>query len=265
MFRKFSKHQIFVNSSEQCDVAHYLPYFEKATNNAHPCTVFSSHQEQRKDLFDKFISCSKTADVAITMSKKYTDILTCAGANVVQAIPGVDSGKFALRQAERPTSKNKLIVGYVGRQYASSDRKNPRLLERIAAQQSFVDLRISGGIVKEQDLPKFYASLDAVVSPSKIEGGPMSIVEGLAVGVPIICFESVGLADEFNEGIIKVKFGDADAFMARLERFWATKEYMEYRKYDTMLSMRKQVENLTWENFVKKHDEIWSSLKNAKV
>ena len=265
MFRKFSKHQIFVNSSETCDITHCLPYYEQSEKTRHPCSVWLSHQEQKKGLHEKFIYAAQNSDLSISQSKKYMDIATGYGAkNIIQIVPGVDLSKLSLRSTERQSSKNKLIVGYVGRQYTSSDRKNPQLLKQIGI-LPFVELKISGGLIKEYDLPKFYSHCDIIISPSFIEGGAMCIIEGLAVGVPILCFDDVGMANEFEKGVLKVKYGDGEAFTQRLKEFWDNKEHLEYRKIEAMLSLRKQVERFSWENFVIKHDEAWLKLKNEKI
>ena len=260
-FRKYSKNQILLNSKEKCDVIHCLPYYEISANTEHPCTVWLSHQEhKRKDLHDKFIDAAKNADIAISQSKKYADLMISQGIkNVVQIVPGVDLNRFSLRSSERQ-QKDRLVIGYVGRQYSSTDRKNPKLLERIS-KLPFVEFRATGGLVREADLPRFYASLDLVVSPATIEGGPMAIQESLAVGTPIMCFADVGMANEFVAGVFKAEFGNDDDFVRRLEEFWTNKDYLTFRKFDVMRNLRKQVEQFTWERFALEHDKIWAKIK----
>jgi glycosyltransferase involved in cell wall biosynthesis len=258
--RTYSKHRILLNSKEQCDVTYYLPYYMANQNIHHPCCAWMSHQEERnKELHDKFISVANNVDVSISHSKKYADLLISQGIkNVVQIAPGIDLHKFSLRPQNRQF-KDKLVIGYVGRQYSSSDRKNPKLLDKIS-KLPFVEFKATGGRVREAELPKFYYSLDIVVSPAVIEGGPMSIQESLAVGVPIVCFAGVGTADEFGTGVIKVPFGNDEVFINFLREFWDKKQYLEYRNIEIMQAMRKQVERLTWEQFAIGHDRVWESL-----
>ena len=145
--RIYSKHQILLNSKEKCNVTFYLPYFELSSPIHHPCAVWLSHQEQRKDLYDKFICAAKSADMGISHSKKYMDLLVSQGIkNVIQIVPGVDLQAFHVRSSVRPAN-SKLVVGYVGRQYTSSDRKNPKLLEKIS-KLLFVELKSTGGKIK---------------------------------------------------------------------------------------------------------------------
>ena len=259
MFYRFSKHQIFVNSKEQCDVVHYLPYQEKLDNDRHPCTVYLSHQDQDED---RFIYAVQTADFSISMSRKYMCAAVSYGVgNIIQIVPGVDFQKFRLR-TEKRLNKNKLIVGYIGKQFNAEERKNPKLLQKIVS-LPFVDLKISGGLIKEHDLPQFYSSLDIIISPALNESGPMALIEGLAVGTPFLCFDGVGMANEFDEGVIKVPFADEEAFIKRLEEFWDNSEELKFRKYELMSKLREQVTCFTWEDFVVKHDKVWEELKGV--
>jgi glycosyltransferase involved in cell wall biosynthesis len=261
--REYSKHQILLNSNEPCDLTHYLPCYEMPDNPNRPCTIWLSHQEKRQDLSDKFINSVKRADTAISHSKKYMDLMISRGIkNVIQIVPGVDLKKFDIRSQTRQ-QKNKLVVGYVGKQFSSTERKNPKLIEKIS-QLPFVEFKATGGRLRETDLPKFYSSIDITVSPATIEGGPMAIQESLAVGTPIMCFSGVGMANEFMHGVYKVPFGNDEEFINQLESFWDCKEYFTFRRPEVMRALRKQVESYTWEHFVEEHDRIWSKINFAK-
>lgn len=253
-FHKHSSHEIVRNDNG--DVNHYLPYYELVKKPSTPCTAWMSHREARKDLRVKFDSVAKLVDVPLSHSKKYADLLKEHGA--IQIMPGVDFDKFILRYCNWE-DRDKLVVGYVGRQYTSSARKNPKLLDAIS-KLDFVDFRTTGGNMKPKDIPGFYAELDFVVSPATIEGGPMAVTEALAMGVPVICFENVGVANEFIDGVIRVPFNDSQAFLDKLYKMWSTKTYKTWYNRNVGQSLRNQVIRYTWENFVKKHDEVWESL-----
>jgi glycosyltransferase involved in cell wall biosynthesis len=127
----------------------------------------------------------------------------------------------------------------------------------------FVDIVITGGKVNEAQMPDFYHSLDAIVSPSLIEGGPMCVTEGLACGVPILCYSDVGVVDEFEHGVLRVQFKDESAFVQRVKDFWANKEYDYYRQSQQIQLLRSQVETHTWENFAAEHDRIFDMVRKA--
>jgi len=260
-FEKYSEHTIVRNSKDKCDFTYYIPYYDvpKPKHISHPCGAWFSHQEVKDPLRAKFLSAAKIVDVAISHSNKYAEFLRDKGIeSAVQVIPGVDLDKFKLRSDIQ--LRDKLVVGYVGRQYTSSNRKNPALLNRIA-ELPFTLFRTTGGSLKPDDIPKFYAGLDVVVSPAIIEGGPMAVQEALACGVPVVCFENVGVAQEFDLGVLKAK--DPDDFVGILERLHTTKEHIVWwSNPDTMERMRKQVEKQTWKRFTQEHDKIWEGLVN---
>jgi len=256
-FKKYSKHEILINNYD-CDLIHFLPYYLTKSINK-PSTAWFSHQEIKDPLKSKFISSGKSVDFAISQSKKYADILEKSGIkNVTQIVPGIDLDRFKMRSTKRSKS-NKLKLGYVGRQYSSSNRKNPNLLKRIS-KLPFVDFRTTGGKLTAKEIPGFYSRLDFIISPALVEGGAMCITEGLGVGTPTVCFENVGVADEFDLGVIKIPFNDSDAFVAKLEELHRIKGCLYYRKQHIMEQMREQVAAHSVENFAKEHDKIWDEV-----
>lgn len=261
-FEKYSVNTILRNSKDdKYDVAHYLPYYEVPKKPSKPCTAWMSHQEKRPDLHNKFIEAAKVVDVAISQSKKYASILRDNHNldNVMSLITGIDLSKFKLRtKKDIDITTDKLIVGHIGRQYTSSDRKNPSLLKNIG-NLDFVELRATEGKLGLNQIPKFYKGLHVVISPATIEGGPMAVQEALAVGVPIICMDGVGVANEFNKGVILAN--NNDTFLQILKDMYATKSHLTYwTQPKIMQEMRKQVEPQTWEKFVKEHDSIWKMI-----
>jgi len=260
-FKKYSVHNIVRNNKGKCDLTHYLPYYEvpKPKHVPHPSTAWFSHMEQKAPLKNKFLSAGQTVDVAISQSRKYLKALQENGVtNVVQIMAGADVDKYQLRKA--PPIRNKLVVGYVGRHYTSSDRKNPKLLNKIA-KLPFVEFRSTDGKINTDDVPKFYQDLDVVVSPALIEGGPMALQESLLTGVPFMCFDDVGISREFDLGVIRVTaYGDDKAFIDKLHTFWKDKIYLTWYNEAVMKRTRAQVERFTYKRFVEEHDKVWSKL-----
>jgi len=256
-FEKYSNHTILRNSKDKCDVTHYIPYYDVPASPLHPSTTWLSHRETGNPLRDKFLSSAKSVDVAISHSQKYAKFLREQGLdNVMQIIPGVDLDKFKLRQPKG--ARGKLVAGYIGRQYTSSSRKNPSLLKKIS-KLNYVELRTTGGKLSLDQIPKFYAGLDVVVSPATVEGGPMAVQEALAVGVPIVCLKGVGVADEFKLGVLSA--GSPKEFMSVLKGMHKTKSHVtHWAKPEIMEQMRAQVEKQTWKKFVHEHDKVWEMI-----
>jgi glycosyltransferase involved in cell wall biosynthesis len=129
------------------------------------------------------------------------------------------------------------------------------------AKLPFVEFCASGGKIKEADMPKFYRGLDVVVQCASIEGGSMAITESLAQGLPIVCYENVGVANEFDQGVLRVPFGREDMFLKRLEDMWESQDHINlWREPAQMEAMRTQVLDFTWENFTKDHDKVWKEI-----
>lgn len=262
-FKQYSKYEILINAKNGFDLVHYLPYYNVPKNPSRPCTAWFSHMEQREDLRSKFISTAQQVDFAISHSKKYADLLVRMGVKkVAQVMPGVDLDKFipsSLNYSYSISQKRPLVVGYIGRSYQSSNRKNPTLIEKISKIKG-IDFRITGGKLSAEQMPDFYQKTDIIVSPSKNEGGPMCIIEALAVGKPIVCFDTVGVAEEFDFGLIKVKDFDENQFIKIIEDWRDGILVLNPPKASAVESMRSQVINYTWKNFVDKHDQIWGNI-----
>lgn len=259
-FKKHSKHQILINEKDpnKYDVCYFLPYYTYFKSNK-PSVCWISHQEKSEPLCSKFVQVAKSVDVGISHSKKYAMMLRdnhqCE--NIMYIIPGIDTDMFSLRSVKRKEN-SKMVVGYIGRQYTSSARKNPALLKKIS-ELPFVDFRTTWGNMAFKDVPGFYRQLDVVVSPAIIEGGPICIQEALAVGVPVITMKGVGVADEFSDGVIKADSNDD--FIAKLKDLYVSKKYLTYwRNPDIMKKMRHQVEGQTWKKWVEEHGKVFDMI-----
>jgi len=257
-FRKYSKNTIVRNSKVKCSIVHFLPYYTYYCTDT-PTTAWMSHQEHKNPLRTKFIDVAKSVDVAISHSNKYANMLRNEYEldNVVQIIPGIYTNKFKLRSVAR-NKNDKLVVGYIGRAYTSSNRKNPALLNRIS-KLPFVDFRTTGGSLKLDQVPQFYKELDVVISAATIEGGPISVQEGLSCGVPIVCMKNVGVSGEFEKGILLAD--DDNHFIRILKDMHTNNDHIDkWRDPKMMSQIRAQVENQTWKRFVEEHDNIWQMI-----
>lgn len=251
----YSKNKIYLNSMERCDLDYCIPYYD-FKSKIRPTAIWASHQESTQPLRDKFISAARQADCSISHSKKYADLLKESGIkNVIQIMPGIDLDLFRLENIEREKS-DKLIIGWIGRSYSSSIRKNEIFLQKIS-KLNFIDLRITGGEVKEIDMPNFYKMCNLIVSTSTIEGGPMSHLESAAIGKPFLCFDNVGTSRELNEGTIRVQ--NEQDFIDRITDFWKNKEWLGYNT-ELRQKIRSQVEGFTWKEFARKHDDCFEQI-----
>lgn len=133
--------------------------------------------------------------------------LVMAGCDVM-----TQKAKLSSMLPEKKTSKR--TVGLVGRYYP---RKNLELLVRICNELPNVEFQIFGTGWEASDMFKaislcpnftilnfeldklheFYMRLDCFLSLSKLEGGPIPMLEAASLGIPIFCFET-GFASELK-------------------------------------------------------------------
>ena len=75
----------------------------------------------------------------------------------------------------------------------------------------------------QEDVAPFYAAFDALVLPSANEGTPVSVIEALAGGRPVVATRVGGVPDVVRDGVdgFLVEPGDIDALAERLSRLAA--------------------------------------------
>ena len=175
-------------------------------------------------------------DYAVCMSDKYVNYLRDKGVlNCSRITPGVD-------EFFRP----KLVLGWFG-SLAYGTRKGRDLFDKVK-ELDFVDLRLYSGL-KRSELPAAYGGCDYVLITSRYEGGPMSILEGIACGKKIICPLDVGLASGFGEAIIPYQNSDWNSLRGVLESLYREKE-----------NVAALVKGYTWDEFFRKHMELFREL-----
>jgi hypothetical protein len=150
--------------------------------------------------------------------------------------------------------KPKLVLGFVGRIYWRHLRKGQDVLAKLK-EFDWLQIKQTEGKLKLKQLPNFYNSVDYVLVTSRVEGGPLCLLEGAAMGKKIICPKDVGLAGQFPEVIIGYNFDDWENSLVNILKD------LYQKKYD----VAKYVEKYTWDRWIDEHDKFfWDSLKPKK-
>jgi glycosyltransferase involved in cell wall biosynthesis len=70
------------------------------------------------------------------------------------------------------------------------------------------------------DVPELLATSDVFVLSSRSEGGPISVLEAMAAGLPVVASDVGGVREQVDEGVsgLLVPAGDPAALAAALER-----------------------------------------------
>jgi glycosyltransferase involved in cell wall biosynthesis len=200
---------------------------------------FFTHRDDAHGFLDR----ARRLDHCVCMAGQYADWLRAQGVTAVTHLPmGFDAHRYAPR----------LVLGVVGR--LEHPRKGKPLVDRVR-RLPFVDVLVTGGEVPEGSLRDWYQRLDYVLVPATAEGGPLALLEGLAMGKPVIAPAGVGLVPELSPTgwIHTYPAGDA----AALER-------LVVERYEVKRQGAALVRGRTWDDWAAGHDRLFRRLLAAR-
>ena len=205
--------------------------------------TYFAHKEDHPGAAALFEEVARKSDYCVTSSSKYAEALRDDGAREVFIIPlGVDSDIFV----------PKVRIGVVGRTYQTG-RKGESLLAR-SLDLPFVEFVFTGEgwplpaqYYCERDLVELYQSLDYLLIPSLIEGGPVPMLEALATGCRIIAPTDIGMVKDFPH--ISFQRGDAEDLRRVIQA-----------EVEQRLSLREAVLPCDWRHFAQRHLELFAQL-----
>lgn len=229
--------------SEWADLRYSIPYSKQSEVGDALKVCYFTHQEEIEPAKSNFIEQARLADFCVAPSKKYTELLKSHGITEIETITtGVDLNKFDV----------KLRVGVVGRTYHTG-RKGEDLVKE-CMDMGHIEFLFTGtgwpGPARhlgDDELPEFYRSLDVLLVPSRIEGGPVPLMEALAVGCPVIAPSDIGFVAEFPH--IPFENGNVSDLRRVLEEMVSEK-----------LLLRESVLDFSWESFALKHVDLFQRL-----
>ena len=204
-----------------------------------------THREDDVKAAARFDQVAREVDYAVAMSGATDMLLSHLKEDLHSVIsPGVDLDRFS----------PKLKIAVVGRTYHTG-RKGEALV-RSVLDVPHIDWHFTGSgwpepalHVDDKDLPEFYRSMDYILVPALIEGGPMSVLEALASGVEVIA-PKVGWVPDFPH--IEFALGDPVSLRQVLEELVAKR-----------FALRESVMAMTWENWALHHDALFTSLLSS--
>lgn len=206
-----------VSAAPRADAeANYLlAYFEAqkiGKFNSTPLIAYMTHLEAGDNAkATLYKQVAQRAALRICMNAQQKPALQAYGPTVQIPLP-LELERFTLADRQHTTP----IIGVSGYTYASG-RKGEALVGRLAQDITAAQWTASGRgwpIPTKKytwaQMPAFYQSLDIFVCTSEIEGGPMTTLEALATGCPVVIPAEVGLHPELPdiEGIFRYPVGD---------------------------------------------------------
>jgi len=216
----------------QADVVYLLAYFEAQKVQPWPkapVAAYFTHREEeppgnaKAKLYDEV---AQRVNLRVAMCQLYGDPLSAYGPTIIPPLP-VERERFNLSPV--PSSARRgAIVGLSGYTYANH-RKGEDLVRGIIASKpgQRAEWRASGRgwpvptkSYSWANMPEFYRELDVLVCPSRVEGGPMPVLEALSCGVRVVVPAGVGIIDELPHvaGICRYKRGDLASMILALEQ-----------------------------------------------
>ena len=229
----------FVADQPQRNAPAGLAYYVNYALSQGPTSFIDVGFFTHRDDSHAFLERARSLDFSVCMAKMYADWLHEQGVETVAHIPmGFDSFRY------RP----RLVLGVVG--LLDHPRKGKHLVEQVK-RLPFVEIRATEGRVGEDQLCDFYQAVDYVLIPATVEGGPMSLLEGLALGKPVIAPDGVGMVPEFPDTPFLRRYpaGDGDALAELLSKCYAEK-----------CRSRDLVRGRTWDHWAESHHQLFRRL-----
>lgn len=146
------------------------------------------------NLFDRV---AKQMDHCISMSDKTARMLPPEKTTVIHTAP------------HPQFRKGNIVLGVCGRYYA---RKNVSWISELQKIPG-IEIRYTGGKLQFDQLPDWYRSIDYLVVLSGLEGGPLPVIEALAMGKPVIA-PDVGWCWDYPT----LRYSGFDELMSIVER-----------------------------------------------
>lgn len=236
-----------IDPDPSADLQYYINYSARSRRVNATEVAFFTHSENDANARRRYFDAANDVEHCVCMSERYARELIESGvpeAKVTTIAPGVDLEEF----------QPKIRIGVVGRTYHTG-RKGEALVAQVMDVPG-IEWRFTGSgwpgqsvHVPSGAMADFYNDLDYVLVPSLYEGGPMSVLEGLACGVPIISSD-VGWASEYPH--IPFENGNAQSLRQVLTTLVAERE-----------ALRETVLDRTWERWADEHLKLFERLLGA--
>lgn len=212
------------------DIIYLLAYFEASRMRPWPdgpVAAYFTHREEeppgnaKAKLYDQIAA---RVQLRVAMCRLYGEPLSKYGPTAIPPLP-VERDRFTI--SSRKTGKTP-IVGFSGYTY-TNHRKGEDLVRGILNSKvaKRVEWRASGRgwpvptkRYSWAEMPEFYHGLDVLVCPSRVEGGPMPVLEALSCGVSVVIPRGVGILDEIPDtvGIYRYERGDLASLLVALDQ-----------------------------------------------
>lgn len=184
--RSFGKHMQGCTVSSRPDLSADVNFYVNYALFTHPtaCDVgFFTHREKNQADAEVFDKVADQVDWCVAMCDKTAAHLPPDRTTVIHVAP------------DPQFRKKHLVLGVVAREYETG-RKRTGWLDELRKIPG-VEIRFTNGRVPWRLMPCFYRRIDYLLILSDNEGGPLPLLEALAMGVPVISSD-VGFVSDYT-------------------------------------------------------------------
>jgi len=192
-----------------------------------PTIGFFTHREENwPEKEQQWAESAMRMGLRVSMCAKYLRELLPYGRSI-RIPPPVELDKFVLADRMHP-KRDRPLLGFSGFVYKRSGRKGEGLAARLQEQEgqryelcaAGEGWPISTKFYTWAHMQRFYRKLDVYVCTAMVEGGPVTPLEALATGVPVVVPRGVGLLDELPEveGVYRYPRGDYDGMIRAIRQ-----------------------------------------------
>ena len=174
---------------------------QRVTPSAFLVRVFRKHG-LTAEIIPNIIDLSRFKDFSARAQRGSLHFIVTRNLEAIYDIPTAMKA-FALVQAQHPAAK--LTVAGSGPELGA--------LRQLAASLGIDQAVHFAGRIENADIGRLYASADIMLNPSTADNMPISILEALASGVPVVTTDAGGIPDLVEHGrtALLVPVGDAQA------------------------------------------------------
>lgn len=203
----------------------------------------------------------KFVDSYIVTSKKIFDIYSEINKKPEMIIhDGVDLTKYKPINLERFENIDKLTIGWVGNSKFKDSTGDDDLkgvegiikpaISELQQEGYNIELNLADRNIKmipQEEMPNFYNSLHLYVCASKTEGTPLTVLEAMAMGIPVI---------STDVGIVSEVLGEKGKKYILEER---TKECLK-NKIKEIIAQKQDFKEISEENLIQVKNNDWSNI-----
>lgn len=213
----------------------------------------------------------KYSDGYFVTSKKLYDIYEKFDKKPQMIIhDGVDLEKYIPTNLDRFKNIGHVVVGWTGNSKFTDSENDSDMkgvegiikpaIKELQEEGYDIELNLADRNIKmtpQEEMPKFYNSLDLYVCASKTEGTPLTIIESMAMGIPVIS-TNVGIVEEAlgeNGKRYILEERSKDALKDKIKRIIENKQDFEILSKENL----ERVKEWDWKKISKQYKEFFES------